>query len=269
MNSEKTCFQKGNFADIMKKERVTASKKTKTVIDLSEDIPIFSAVSNVNLENLNLSITTNIKDLLVPLIQQIREIRDFLNFHTKCMDPKSSLNNGLSDIICDKDLVVENEILKVKLEEADKENTCLMGEVKDLTVLLNANIQTFSHNFKTYTKEACYKKTLIHKYNHSLVLQTNFPKGNMLYNRNNFSNKRNSFVPQINSDLATPATSDPDLKSSMHSNHNNSKTLELFNKSSVADFTIDEILTGVGKESEIHNASIMLFPPVNKRESFP
>ena len=62
----------------MKKERVTAGKKTKTiakpktVIDLSEDLPIFSAVSIVDLQNLNLSITTNIKDLLAPLIQQIR-----------------------------------------------------------------------------------------------------------------------------------------------------------------------------------------------------
>ena len=32
-----------------------------------------------------------------------------------------------------------------------------------------------------------------------------------------------------------------------------SKTLELFNKSSVADFTIDEILTELGNESVIHN----------------
>ena len=42
--------------------------------------------------------------------------------------------------------------------------------------------------------------------------QTNSPKGKTLYNQNNFSNKRNSFIPQINSDLANPATSDPDLK---------------------------------------------------------
>ena len=68
-----------DFADIMKKEHVIASKKTKTikksktVIDLGEDLPIFSAVSNVDLENLNLSITTNIKNLLAPLTQQIRE----------------------------------------------------------------------------------------------------------------------------------------------------------------------------------------------------
>ena len=57
----------------MKKEHVTASKKmktiTKTVIDFDKDLTIFSAVSNVDLENLNLSITTNIKDLLAPLIQ--------------------------------------------------------------------------------------------------------------------------------------------------------------------------------------------------------
>ena len=101
--------------------------KPKTVIHLDEDVPIFSAVSNVDLENLNISITANIKDILVPLIQEIREIRDFLNLRTKCMDPKPNFNNDLTDIICDKDLIVENEILKVKLEEADKENTFLRG----------------------------------------------------------------------------------------------------------------------------------------------
>ena len=43
----------------MKKECVTASKKTKavtkrkTTIDFGEDLPIFSLVSNVDLENLN------------------------------------------------------------------------------------------------------------------------------------------------------------------------------------------------------------------------
>ena len=64
-----------DFDDIMKKERVIASKKMKTitkpktVIDLGEDLPIFSAVSNVDLENLNLLITANIKDLLAPLTQ--------------------------------------------------------------------------------------------------------------------------------------------------------------------------------------------------------
>ena len=91
----------------------------------------------------------------------------------------------------------------------------------------------------------------------------------MLYNQNNFSNERNSFIRQITSNLATPATSDPDLKSSIHSTHNNSKTLELFNKSSVVDFTIDEILTELGNESEIHNGSILLFPPRDKQEVSP
>ena len=143
----------------MKKERVIARKKMKTItkpktaIDLGEDLLIFHAVSNVDLENLNLSITANIKDLLVPLTQNSRELRAFLNLHTKCMDRELNFDNNLSDITCDKDLVVENEILKVKLEEADKENTFLRSEVKDLTVLLNAKIQTSSHNFKPNTKE--------------------------------------------------------------------------------------------------------------------
>ena len=68
------------------------------------------------------------------------------------MDQKLNFDINLSNIISDKDLVVENEILKVKLE-ADKENTFLRGEVKDLTVLLNAKIEMSSHNFKPNTKE--------------------------------------------------------------------------------------------------------------------
>ena len=61
----------------MMKERVIASKKMKTiakpknVIDLGEELLIFWAVSRVDLENLNLSITANIKDLLAPITHQI------------------------------------------------------------------------------------------------------------------------------------------------------------------------------------------------------
>ena len=177
------------------------------------------------------------------------------------MDPKSNFND-LSDVICDKDLVIENEILKVKLEEADKENTFLRGEVKDLTVLLNAKIQTYSHNFKLNTKECLLQENLDTQVQSQFSSQTNSPKSNMLDNQNNFSNKRNSFIPQINSNLATPATSDLDLKPSIHSTHNNSKTLELFNKSSVVDFTIDEILTELGNGAKIHpNGQIFVNSP--------
>ena len=91
----------------------------------------------------------------------------------------------------------------------------------------------------------------------------------MLFNQNNFPNKRNSLIPQINSNLATPATSNPDLKLSIHSIHNNSKTLELFNKSSLVDFTIDEILIELGNESEIHNGTMLLFPPIDKQDICP
>ena len=40
----------------------------------------------------------------------------------------------------------------MKLEEVDKENKFLRGEVKDFTVLLNEKIQTSSRNFKTYER---------------------------------------------------------------------------------------------------------------------
>ena len=160
-----------------------------------------------------MSITANnCKDPLAPLTQQIREVRDFLNVYTKCIDQKPNFNNDLSDIICDKDLLAENEILKVKLEEAVLENTFLLGEAKDLTVLLNAKIQTSSHNFKLNTKECLLQENLDTQIQSQFSFQTNSPTGNMLYNQNNFSNKTNSFIPQINSNLTAPATFDPDLK---------------------------------------------------------
>ena len=177
------------------------------------------------------------------------------------MDAIPNFNNDLTDIICDKDLIVENEILKVKLEEAD--------EVKDLTVLLNAKIQTSSRNFKTISKECLFQENCDTQVQSQFSFQINSLKGDMLYNQNNFSNKRDSFILQINSNLTAPVTSDPDLKSSVISTHNNSKTLELFNKSSLVDFTIDEILTELGNESEIHNGSILLFPPIEKQEISP
>ena len=76
------------------------------------------------------------------------------------MDWKLNFDNNLSDIISDNNLFVENEILKVKLEEADKENTFLRGEVKDLTVFLNAKIQASFHNFKPNTKECLLQDNL-------------------------------------------------------------------------------------------------------------
>lgn len=57
-------------------------------------------------------------------------------------------------------------------------------------------------------------------------------------------------------------------KSSLHSSHNNSKTLELFNQSAVVDFTIDEILTELGNESEIYNGSTLLFCPKDVQDVF-
>ena len=88
------CHHEKRTITASKKAKIETITKSKNGIGPGEELPIFSAVSNVDLENLNLSITTNIKNLLTLLIQQI----------TKCMDPKPNLNNDLSDVICDKDL---------------------------------------------------------------------------------------------------------------------------------------------------------------------
>ena len=76
--------------------------------------------------------------------------------------------------------------------------------------------------------------------------QANSPKGNMLKNQNNVSNESNFLIPQITGDLATPVTSDLNLKLSTHSSHNNSRVLELYKKSSAVDLRSDKILTKQG-----------------------
>ena len=88
-------------------------------------------------------------------------------------------------------------------------------------------MQISSHNFKLNTKECLLQENLDTQVQSQFSFQTNTPKGIMLYNENNFSNKRNSFIPHINSNLATPTTCDPDLKPSILSTHNISRTLEL------------------------------------------
>ena len=62
------------------------------------------------------------------------------------MGPEPNLNNDLFDIICDKDLFVENEVLKLKVKQADRWSS------RPDSLILN-EIQTSSHNFKRYTKE--------------------------------------------------------------------------------------------------------------------
>ena len=45
------------------------------------------------------------------------------------------------------------------------------------------------------------------------------------------------------------------FNSFLHSTHNISKALEIFNKGSVVDFTIDEILTELSNKSEMHTVA--------------
>ena len=48
------------------------------------------------------------------------------------MYPKPNLNNDLCDVTCDKDLIIENKILKVKSEDTNEGNKFLWGEAENL-----------------------------------------------------------------------------------------------------------------------------------------
>ena len=72
---------------------------------------------------------------------------------------------------------MENDILKVKLEDTDKENTSLRGKVKDLPVLLNDKIQTSSHITRTNTKVWLLQENLDTQLQSQFSFQTNSAKG--------------------------------------------------------------------------------------------
>ena len=104
---------------------------------------------------------------------------------------------------------------------------------------------------------------MINKYNHNLAFKLILPKVICHTIKITFQTFFHFFI------IATPATFDSNLKPSIYSSNNNTKTLELFNKSSLVDFTTDEILTELGNEIEILDGSILLFPPINKQEISP
>ena len=62
--------------------------------------------------------------------QHVKETRDFFNIHIKIMDTTTNLRNDFSYSICEKDLVIENESLKIKLERVSMEHRFLRVEVK-------------------------------------------------------------------------------------------------------------------------------------------
>ena len=84
---------------------------------------------------------------------------------------------------------------KVKLEEGDKENTFLRGEIKDLTVLLNAKIQTSSHNFKTITIESLLQENFDTQVQSQFSFQTNSPKCFQTFFQTCFQNNFKLILP--------------------------------------------------------------------------
>ena len=60
------------------------------------------------------------------------------------MDKKQNFDHDISGIICDKDFVVENETLKVKIEEAGDENSFLGDKAKNITLFKCKDSNPFS-----------------------------------------------------------------------------------------------------------------------------
>ena len=173
---------------------------------------------------------------LTSVAQHLKEVsNDQQNFIIKALDARK--------ICCSKDstctFAYENELLKVRLEESEKRILFLEKEAKDLMKILNAKMISASCNFTTSkmedptkTDQPCQTLTTTNP-------PLNNPNGNIVDNTNDLEHLKqlnDSFIPQISNNLETPIIIKSSKKHSI-----NSKTVDMFNKTSIKDISIEEI----------------------------
>ena len=162
---------------------------------------------------------------------------------------------GARKICCSKDstcnFAYENELLKVRLEESEKRILFLEKEAKDLMIILNAKMISASCNFKTSEMESPTKTDSSCQTLTSSNLPLSNPNGNIVDNTNDLEHLKQlngSFIPQISNNLETPVIIKNSKKHSI-----NSKTVDLFNKTSIKDISIDEIINELENDGTVNS----------------
>ena len=190
-------------------ENIQTVNKPEFIFEINDEMPIMHTTTKEDIKNLESNVVKRIMDHLKPIIERFIKVSDSKSSCTIFEDSDTTNKIYSKD---DEDLAYENELLKIKLEEKEKENKLLRNEVLDMNKLLEAKVQTSSYDFKTPTKEDLFASN-----NH--LLTTSFPvpenneipNGNITINSDNILNNNSilsvqeiSFVPQITKNLVTP-----------------------------------------------------------------
>ena len=130
----------------------------------------------------------------------------------------------------------DNELLKIRLEEREKQTSFLKKEAKDLMKIFNVKMTSASSNFKSSKMES---PTETNSSGQTLTpsnLPFRNPNGNNVDNTNDLKHLEqlnDYFIPQITNNLETPTIIKNSKKHSI-----NSKTTDLFNKTSIEDISM-------------------------------
>ena len=211
--------------------------KTKNMISLGEEIPLCKVATTSDLQEMESNIT-NILSSQFSLIH--RRLEEVSNVH-KTTYPENTIENLTEH----PNNTLENDHLRLKLNESEKMNIFLQKEVDDLMNIINLKITNSPYSFNTPTKE--------NPQNIDFSLQTGevssqlikTPNDNRVENRSKSENKKVSITPVINNNLKTPVLENKRLLAT-HS-------CGILNKGSINDVSIDESIDEIFKELNIDN----------------
>ena len=224
-------------------ENIQLVTKPEFLLEVDNEIPIMHKATKEDIQNLESEIVRRIMEKLEPIIQKFTEVSDAKNSSIFMKD--SEITDKVYTRKDNDDLTYEIELLKVKLEEKEKENKLLRNEVLDMNKLLEAKIQTSSYNFITPTKEDLFASN-------NSVVSTPFamsncitPTGDITNNSDNkFDNdtilsvQETSFVPQITTNIDTPTVQE---KLTQHSSNKNVQVKTTFKSSTLVATSVKEI----------------------------
>ena len=223
-------------------------------LNINDDIPIVCTTTNTDIQKLGSLIFHKIMEQLDPVLRQLKKVSEY---DSSPVSEKLDLTQQKDSTVHDKDLIYQNEILKVRLDEAEKQITLLQNEVIDMTKLLEAKINTSSINPISPTKEYLFSSNTPLLSTSLSAPFLNTPSGNIVYNDKNNSNNNSilstestSFVPTINENLDTPIVYEK-AKSKLHSS--NKILQDTVNKNVEEITSIERILNEL--ENDINDVS--------------
>ena len=210
--------------------------KTKNMISLGEEIGVAKLQQHQIFKKWNQ--TSNILSSQFSLIH--RRLEEVSNVH-KTTYPENTIENLTEH----PNNTLENDHLRLKLNESEKMNIFLQKEVDDLMHIINSKITNSPYSFNTPTKEnpQTIDFSLQKGEVSSQLIKT--PNDNRVENRSKSENKKVSITPVINNNLKTPVLENERLLAT-HS-------CGILNKGNINDVSIDESIDEIFKELNIDN----------------